>query len=79
MIITNLFLVSFSWFVSNRLYYIPFNIRIFTILLIPALSIAICTMYAEIALLYRIIIALSCVAFYGSLLPSFYKRLRNFS
>jgi O-antigen/teichoic acid export membrane protein len=79
MIITNLFLVSISWFVSNRLYYIPFNIRIFIILLIPALSIATYTMYTEIPLIYRIIIALSCLAFYGSLLPGFYKRLRSFS
>ena len=75
MIITNLFLVFISWYVSNRLYYIPFSVRIFIILLIPALSIAICTMFIELGLVYRLLIALTCITFYGSLLRRFYKRL----
>ena len=76
MLITNLFLVSISWFISNKLYYIPFSIRIFIILLIPALSIAISTIFVELQLIYRLLIAIACLAIYGSFLLKFYKKLR---
>lgn len=76
MIITNLFLISISWFVSNRLYYIPFSVRIFILLLLPAIGIVICTMFIDLNLIYRVLIALSCVALYGSVLIRFYKRFK---
>lgn len=76
MIITNLFLVGMSWFISNRLYYIPYRIITFFILLLPAFFLAIYPMFVELQLSIRIIIAIFCVFFYSTLLLKYYKRFR---
>ena len=77
MIITNLFLIIFSWFVSNRLYYIPFSKMKFILLFIPALTLAIGAMYIELPLLYRFLIAVLCLLFYGVLLLKFYRKIKG--
>ncbi len=77
MIITNLFLVIFSWFISNRLYYIPFSIPKFIVLIIPALILSITAIFFEVNIIYRIIIAMICIGFYGILLMKFYKNFKT--
>jgi O-antigen/teichoic acid export membrane protein len=76
MIITNLFLIVISWFISNRLYYIPFSISNFIILIVPVLILSILNMYIDLPLLYRLLIAIICLVFYGILLLKFYKNFR---
>lgn len=78
MILTNLFLVAFTWFVSNRLYYIPFSLYKFILFILPALGCAIFFMYVELSFLYRFVIAIFCVLFYGVLLLKFYKEFKQF-
>lgn len=77
MIITNLFLVAMSWFVSNKLYYIPFSIPVFLLFLFPALFIAILTMLVDMTFVYRITISIGCIVFYSILLFRFYKTFRS--
>lgn len=77
MIITNLFLVIISWIVSNRLYYIPFNIFHFVILIIPALILSISMMILNLDLIVRSSIAIVCLVFYSVLLLKFYKRIKE--
>lgn len=77
MIITNLFLVAMSWYISNRLYYIPFNVLIFIVFIIPPLSLSISTMFFEWSFLYRVGIALFCLGFYGALIVVFYNRFKS--
>lgn len=74
MVITNLFLVIMSWYISNRLYYVPFSVSKFVLLLIPVLIIVFSTMLFDLKFLFRFIVALVCVIFYGLLLWHFYKR-----
>src|SRR5690606_32807707 len=76
MIITNLFLVAMSWYLSNRLYYIPFSVPKFIVLIAPALTLAISMMFFEWSFLYRISIAVLCLGLYGFLLIGFYKRFK---
>ncbi|MEO5990410.1 MAG: oligosaccharide flippase family protein [Ferruginibacter sp.] len=76
MIITNLFLVVLSWFISNKLYYIPFSIPKFIVLFLPAISLSISIMFFDWSFLYRICIAVFCLAFYGILIMSYYKVLK---
>jgi O-antigen/teichoic acid export membrane protein len=76
MIITNLFLVTISWFISNKLYYIPYSIRKFVVLITPPLLLSISNMFLEVSFLNRLLIAMLCVAFYAILLRRFYKNFR---
>lgn len=77
MILTNLFLVVFSWFISNRLYYIPFSIPRFIILLLPALILSVSIMFFDLSILYRFVIALLCLGFYGGLLIKYYGNFKQ--
>jgi|SRR5690554_1188216 len=77
MIITNLFLIIISWFVSNRLYYIPYNIPLFIVLLIPALFLSISVMFVEWNLTMRILISLCCSVLYIILLIKSYKTFKE--
>jgi O-antigen/teichoic acid export membrane protein len=77
MIITNLFLLSISWVISNKLYYIPFSVPDFVIMIVPALVISASSMFIVVPLAYRFIIAISCFVFYGVLLIKFYKKFRS--
>lgn len=63
-IITNSFLVILSWFVSNKLYFIPFKKLKFLISAIPAFFLAILTMFEVPPLLLRIVIAILLMAYY---------------
>jgi O-antigen/teichoic acid export membrane protein len=45
MILTNTVLVAISWFVSNKLYYIPFNVAKFIVLAAPAFYFAVASLY----------------------------------
>ncbi|VDH17422.1 Polysaccharide biosynthesis protein [Algoriella xinjiangensis] len=75
MIITNLFLVTISWIVSNKLYYIPFSFMKFVILLIPTIIISIMMMYQEIGLVNRIILAFFLIIFFSFFLYDSYKKI----
>lgn len=77
MIITNLFLVIISWIVSNKLYYIPFSIFYFIILIIPVFVLSISMMIFHFSLLVRSSIAIACLIFYSVLLFKFYKRIKE--
>lgn len=76
MIITNLFLVAMSWFISNRLYYIAFSIPKFIVLLIPTLTLSICSMVFDLPFLYRFFIAVLCIGFYGISILRDYKKFK---
>lgn len=77
MIITNLFLIIISWIISNRLYYIPFSIAKFIILIIPVLLLSILPMLIDLSFLNRIIILIACILFYGTLILRFYKGFKS--
>ncbi|MDR6968285.1 O-antigen/teichoic acid export membrane protein [Flavobacterium arsenatis] len=77
MVVTNLVLVMLSWAVSNRLYYIPFSISIFIVLLIPAIVIALAIMMFEITFLYRLLIALLILTFYITILLKYIKEIKK--
>lgn len=76
MIITNLFLIVISWIISNKLYYIPFSISKFVILLVPALLLSFLPMIKDLVIFNRIIISIGCFLFYGILLSKFYKQYK---
>src|SRR5690554_317632 len=77
MIITNLFLVTISWFISNRLYYIPYNLFLFIILLSPALILSISAMFIELSLTFRLLISVLCIVLYSTLLLKSYKTFKE--
>lgn len=77
MIITNLFLVCLSWFISNKLYYIPFSIPKFILLLVPTLCIAIMMMYVEFDIYKRILIAMIVCLVFGIHLWFSYKNVKK--
>lgn len=77
MIITNLFLIVISWIISNKLYYIPFSIPKFIILIFPALFLSLSSMVINFPFLIRIIISICCFLFYGILLFRFYKQFKS--
>lgn len=77
MIITNLFLVCLSWYISNKLYYIPFSISKFILLLMPTLFISIMMMYVEVSLKNRILIVLIVCLVFGIQMWLSYKKLKN--
>lgn len=73
MLITNTFLVALSWFVSNKLYYIPFNLYKFIILAIPAFFLAIYSMYNLPSLWMKIVIAFGLIGYYGFIFKNDYN------
>ncbi|WP_099370298.1 lipopolysaccharide biosynthesis protein [Sphingobacterium sp. 1.A.5] len=64
MIITNVVLVVLSWYVSNKLYYIPFNILKFIIFATPAFALAIILMNYTFSLNERLTILVFVLVFY---------------
>lgn len=64
MIITNVFLLAFSWFISNRLYYIPHNKLKFIVVSFPAFLLSIGSMYVFPDVIIRILILLLISCFY---------------
>ncbi|MBK1897723.1 lipopolysaccharide biosynthesis protein [Chryseobacterium paridis] len=68
MMITNSFLVGFSWYISNKLYYIPFSIFKFLIFLIPSLIIIIVSMYYDLSFLVRLLISVVVLIYFGFLI-----------
>jgi len=77
MIITNLFLVALSWFVSNRLYRIPFEIFKFVLLIIPVLFISVLPMYITLGLSSRISIATVLIIFYTFMVYFSVKKVKR--
>lgn len=65
MLITNTVLVALSWFVSNRLYYIPFKLAKYIILALPAYFLAIYSMYQLPSLWIKILFSFVLIAYYG--------------
>lgn len=65
MMLTNFLLVVSSWFVSNKLYAIPFSKWFFTLLLIPTVSIVVLVMRFDFQLIYRVMIALFVCVLFG--------------
>jgi O-antigen/teichoic acid export membrane protein len=76
MIITNLFLLSMSWYVSNRLYYISFSLVKFLILLAPALFVSVLTMYFDLKFVYRLLGSFTVSGYYCYLILKFYKEFK---
>jgi len=77
MVITNLFLVCLSWYISNKLYYIPFSIPKFILLLAPTLCITIMMMYIELDVYKRIFMALIICIVFGVQMWSSYKNVKK--
>lgn len=65
MLLTNVVLLAVSWIVSNRLYYIPYNVYKFALQSVPAFVLAIWSMYSMPSLAIRIAIGIFTVFFYG--------------
>ncbi|MDT0294046.1 lipopolysaccharide biosynthesis protein [Mesonia ostreae] len=65
MLITNTVLVALSWFVSNKLYYIPFKIPKFIMLALPAFFLAIYSMYQLPNIWFKILISFVLIGYYG--------------
>ena len=66
LLLTNVFLVAMSWFVSNKLYYIPFKIINFSVLALPAFILAIYSMYQLPSLIYKLLLSIILIMFYGT-------------
>ncbi|MCS3868281.1 O-antigen/teichoic acid export membrane protein [Chryseobacterium ginsenosidimutans] len=77
MVITNLFLVILSWFISNKLYPIPFSIVKFVLMLVPTLIVVILIMYIEISLFIRVLIGIGICSFFGINLIFAYKKTKE--
>lgn len=77
MILTNLFLVIASWFVSNKLYYIPHNISLFLILLFPVLAISVMIMFVQWDLMLRFFVSFLCIVFYSFHLFRSYSKMKG--
>ncbi|MEZ7821062.1 MAG: oligosaccharide flippase family protein [Patescibacteria group bacterium] len=78
MIITNIFLVLMSWYISNKLYYIPHSILQFIYLLLPSLVIGLSQMYIEISLITRLTIGLASTFYYCLFIIKYYRKLKLF-
>ena len=81
MIITNVFLLSLSWFVSNKIYYIPHRIWMFLIIAFPAFSLSVSLMYSLPTLFIRFLILMAVCIFYSVIfiinIKSFLKQKRE--
>ncbi|WP_312172708.1 lipopolysaccharide biosynthesis protein [Chryseobacterium sp.] len=77
MIITNLFLVALSWFISNKLYPISFSVSKFILMLLPTVFVVLLIMYYEVDLLIRILIAIGACVFFGIQLIFAYKNVKT--
>lgn len=64
-IITNSVLVAVSWYISNRLYFVPFNLTKFLIVSLPALVLALLSMYIILTIEYKFLMAVLLIFFYG--------------
>lgn len=64
MVLTYLFLLVISWFVSNRLYYIPFKKLQFLVLLLPTFLLSFWMMYHSIGICLRIMLACLYLLYY---------------
>lgn len=77
MIITNVFLLSLTWFVSNKIYYIPHRISMFLLVGLPAFSLAISLMYSLPSLFIRFLILTAVCFFYGIIFIISFKSFLN--
>ncbi|WP_418359210.1 lipopolysaccharide biosynthesis protein [Sphingobacterium detergens] len=68
MVLTNLFLVTITWFTSNRLYPIHFRIDKFIFALIPALILSMANMVYQTNFLTKVITCTIVIFFYGIML-----------
>ncbi|WET70815.1 oligosaccharide flippase family protein [Sphingobacterium sp.] len=66
MILTNTCLLIMSWIISNKLFYIPFNIIQFIFYAFPAYFICWFFMFYEVKLEYRLLILLFSIVFYST-------------
>jgi O-antigen/teichoic acid export membrane protein len=65
MLITNLFLIAISWFTSNKLHYVPFQLMPFILTILPVLILVVTTMYIPLSLSQRIILLIFLSLYYG--------------
>lgn len=77
LIITNTFLVVFSWYISNRLYFIPFGKIKFLATALPAFFLAIYSMFELPSFMVRTIISLFLFLFYGVFFLKHYNVNQN--
>lgn len=77
MVLTNLVLVIISWYTSNKLYYIPFNVFLFCILFFPAVLMSLLTMNYNIDLWVRVSVAIVICIFYGLMGLYYFKEIRT--
>ena len=77
LIISNLTLVSISWFISNYLYPVPFNKGHFLMLFFPVSSLSVVSMFFEITFNIRIIMVFLLSFFYLFYLFYFIKKYKS--
>lgn len=77
MIMANLVLVALSWSISNYLYYISFSKIYFILLLIPVVLLCVLSMYIEIDLITRLVLALFYILIYATSLVFFVKKYKS--
>jgi len=74
MILTNTCLLIMSWIISNKLFYIPFNVVQFVFYALPAYFICCFFLFYSVGLHYRLLILFCLFVFYGW---NFWKCFRN--
>ena len=79
MIVTNIALVGISWFVSNKIYYIPFSKIHFISLIIPSLFFSIISLYMELPLKWRIALSIICILYYLIYSIKFLKKIKLYT
>lgn len=77
MLITNTALLIISWVISNKLYYIPYNVSQFVLMALPAFLLSILSMYMLPSLLVKIVIFIIVTVYYSMAFLKYFKSFKN--
>jgi O-antigen/teichoic acid export membrane protein len=77
MLLTNAVLLVTSWIISNKLYYIPYNIWQFILMALPAFVLSILTMYMMPSLLVKMLILIVVTIYYGVACLKYFKLFKS--
>lgn len=77
MLITNTALLVISWVISNKLYYIPYNVYQFILMALPAFLLSILSMYVLPPLLVKIVIFIIVTIYYSFAFLKYFKSFKN--
>ncbi len=77
MLITNIVLLVVSWIISNKLYYIPYNVYKFILMAFPAFVLSIVSMYQSPSLYIKVPVFLIVCFYYTYSFLRYFKLFKN--